>query len=1206
MEFTEQQQSAIDARGCSLLVSAGAGSGKTRVLTERLIGRLLDKDEAGDITRFLVVTFTNAAAGELSDRIRKALAERLEADGGDKRLVKSIAMLSKANIFTIDAFCNDFVREHFEELGIPPRFRIANEAEGVELARTVIENVVEELLNAPEDDGHDGFLLLYSLLSGRDDAPFTSTIFNFYQKLQIVPSIAVFFDYAEGLYREVLEKPFYDTVYGKAVVSAFDETVKVHTAAVEKLLLLRGDSPEMLKKYACLDNDATDLAILASTPHLSFEDDLALLENNAPYRSRVSSARVGEEHAADAERLTEIRKTYAEDFKDLRKEVFGYSPELIKETARDMLDVLAALRALISTVDERCMAQKKRRGLLTFADIERLTFKLFCDENGERTATAKMLADAFDEIAIDEYQDVNYLQDAIFRMISRTDETGGECNRFLVGDPKQSIYRFRGARPEIFSAMRDAFLPLEDPLNASGRRKLAMQHNFRCAEPVIDFTNRVFSRVMPADYGDADSLIFAKKEVCPVKAPVKIILGASEEKVTADDRRAFQLAVIEREIRGCLDDPACVGEEGNRYTYSDIAVLTGKWNDAVLLEGYLRSHGIPVVCEKGEGLFDRKEVRLAVNLLRATDNPTRDLPLAACLRSPVGGFSDDDLVRLRLGFRDESLYTLLTGACAREDLSATLKEKVAHFLDLLGELRRLSRQTGASDFVRKMYASADLFAVCAAMKGTGSPDDTAELRRRNLMRVYDYARDFDKNAYRGLAEFLTYLESLAADNTIKSAASQTEGCVTIMTVHKSKGLEFPIVILGFLDSEGADRTPSLLFSEKYGVSLKMKDLPGVRSVMGDSGFISPDNYFRTCMMRADRALGIGESRRKLYVAVTRARDRLIVTAFPHKTADALKNALYFPASSQKTLLGMLLAPLADTVTFASAAETLGIFDAPGKETVSFVDISVEPAPIAETAPEPTAESAEEPPFFAPDEALVARIAAAVERNEAATAALTTVPPKMTVSLLKNGLLSYEDAPDATAMQRDLLETPAFVTAESAATGAERGTAMHTFLQFADFGLCERDGCEKEADRLYEKRFITKKQRAILRTETLDRFFKTPFYARMRDSARLFRERRFNLKVKAEEVLADAPPTGDFVLVQGVIDCFFENPDGSFTVLDFKTDHIREGEETLLVERYRRQLQFYCRAVAEMTEKPVSDAYLFSFALMKEIAVDVND
>ncbi len=1218
MNFTPAQQSAIETKNCTLLVAAGAGSGKTRVLTERIINRLFDSESNTDITRFLIVTFTQAAGLELYERIRQALIQK-NTETPSETALKNIALLPQAKICTIDSFCYEFVRDNFQKLSLSPNVRIAESSEINVIVDEVVSGITEEKLASTDDSGF--FYTLYDAFSGtKNDKPFTKFIGELYNKLQNLPSPEDYLNKSCNYYSSITE-------CGEIFSSSFG--VQLLNYSLEKINRARAGIADCLEKSRCDEQMYKKFSVL-------FENDIAEIDNlissiNSGYDSAVEyfkmlkfgTCQAGKLEHPEANMIYNSRKGYLEPVKELKKHFFTLTSEELKVCAADCANLLKELSEILLDVDKRVWDIKKNHGILSFSDVERLTLRLLYDdiENRIPSHLANETAKNFDELYIDEYQDVNSIQDMMFYALSRKNSDGDECGRFLVGDAKQSIYAFRGASPDIFLNYRDTFSDID--VTNTPKKRLFMSNNFRCSEQVIDFTNFLFERIMPGEYDENEKLIYSRNELCKITEPVHVIIGNTDalETNNADDRVEIEAELVFKSITQLLDDPNAKKSDGSRFTLNDIAILTSRWDLAITLEKYFTDRSVAVICEKGESFFERREIKLALGLLRMVDNPEKDIYTAGVLRSAIGVFNDDDLVALKLFRKNGSLFSALREYAQIEEQNNALQIKSAAFLKLLSELRTLSRCCSVSDFIRAMYSKTDLLNICAASSRTNLETLSAASRKKNLMMLYDIAKDFDKTMFKGLSAFLEYVDTLKSANDKKSCSDSGAEAIRIMTIHKSKGLEFPVCYLFKSDIEKSADRNSQIMSDKYGIAFKLNSYGNIRSVGGENGFISVDTPMRNLIREEVNRDELLEYKRLLYVAETRAKDRLYITATPKNCEKMLEDAAENPEmfiTNGKTFLEWILGSAAICSKFTESTDLSGsrqifkyisdhnntVFD------ITLTNISENQASVEETAsgkegmqPEITSEYDENE--YNPE--LLEKIKADISRRSEIINKIPSVPPKLTVSQLKYGLLSYEDAETATKMQRQLLSVPTFIAESSSVSASEKGTAMHVFMQFADYASCENSMCEAEADRLCEKGFITGRQKEMLDFDKLNRFFSSPLYEKIRCAQAVFREKRFNLKVMADEVIYGAPDTNDYILVQGVIDCFIINSDGSCTVIDFKTDRVsRENGKKELIRRYSNQLSLYCQAVHEMTGYNVKEAIIFSFSLMEEIKLSSED
>lgn len=1205
MNFTPAQKTAIDTKDCSLLVAAGAGSGKTRVLTERIIDRLLSDDNNTDITKYLIVTFTNAAAKELSDRIRTALTQKSAEFPDNKKITRNLALLPQAKICTIDSFCYDIVKDNFQRLGLPPKLRIAEETETDVILARIVGDIVEEKMSA--QSGSEYFLTFYELFAGAKSGDnFEKTIIHLYKALLNLPSVEAFLGEACEKYKDCAKSDeFFDSYYGKLIQKAAINTAQKALGGIEKTIEKCKTNHEVYEKFESVFENESEFAKILINSINSGYDDAASCLKGIKFKTCRPSSYPDPEFAG---KIYEKLKLSRELIKELRDSYFSVTSDTLKKCADDYYNILCEIKDVILEADSRFAKAKKNFGILNFSDVERMTLKLLYDDIETATTSdiAHALSAEFEELYIDEYQDINPVQDMIFRAISRTAYGGFECNRFLVGDSKQSIYGFRGARPEIFNSYRRDFEDVQKP--SAPRRKLFMQNNFRCAENVIDFTNMLFEKIMPDDYTQDDRLIYSRIEEIKANEPVKLILcnpdGLADR--SAEARLTVQADAVLDEIKKVVNRDDVTDSSGKPYSLSDVAILVQTWDEAKFLEKYFTSLSVPVVCEKGEGFFDRPEITLALCVLRSVDNPERDVYTAGFMRSAAGGFDDDELAEIRLNLRSGSFFTALN-EYALNGSDEVIKAKANRFLELHKALRSMARCNSASEFVRKMYVQTDLINVCTSESFGVFASHSASIRKKNLMRFYDMAREYDKTVFKGLSSFIEYIETKISGSDTKSATDAPEDAgIRVMTIHKSKGLEFPVCFVFGMDKKKRRSSDSLVMNEKSGLSFKLKTLEKLKGVGGKKGFASVDTPFRQLILELNDTNEHIESKRLLYVALTRAKDRLYITACPDKfeqLIDSVNSDFEEYMTDGKSHLDKILGFLAQhsDIELLKDSGTYHYTNESGK-TVLDAEIILCNDVNADSMSDNSEKTTEV--VYAPDAELLEMLKKQIVTRKAAVSSIVSVPPKLTVSLLKQGLLDYEDTSLASSVQRKPLEKPEFIKEDVSQSAAEKGTAMHMFMQFADFANCENGGCTCEADRLYSDGFITEKQRDMLDISRLDSFFKTDLYHSIKNAVKVYRELRFNLKVPASDVIANIPSTDDFVLVQGVIDCFIENNDGTFTVIDFKTDRV-DGETgaSLLKERYSGQLGLYCRAVEDITKKKVSKCVIFSFALMEEIPVE---
>lgn len=1179
--WTAEQLSAIETWDKTLLVSAAAGSGKTTVLTERIIRALTDPDRPARLERMLIVTFSRAAAAELRQRISAALGDALARDPGNRHLHRQLLALSSAKISTIHSFCLELIRANFQRLGLPAQIRIADEGEVNVLARTVMDDLIGELHDSDEDFGafSDHFT------GARSDAALSETMLALYDALGNYPEgIGYLADCADAM--RAADVPL-DRGWGKTVADRtrrlYTEAVRVYAAAVEDM---QGDEA-MAKSY--LPAFSAELAHCRAVLDALENGDYFALREAVPAKTGVTLKAIGKgKGTEESERWKKWREGFRKNEAKHADTLFPLDADGLAAVMAETADVITRLHALLTAYDTRFTAEKKRRGICTFADIERYTLALLTDEGGEDSDLARSLAAQFDLICIDEYQDVNAVQDRIFRALATPHA------RFMVGDIKQSIYRFRGGEPAIFTAYRRAFPPLTSPEAAvSDTASIFMSSNFRCDRTVIDLANRIFAYLFghcgaSIGYLPEDDLVCGKispEGVEPVRAVVALCEKAEADEL-ADDGITAEHRYIAAECARLIREAHLA--DGSPIRPSDIAILMRSKGEREALLSALAEAGVPAEAGDSRTFFENPEVLMMLCLLNTIDNPGRDVYLAGILRSPLFGFTLDELISVRRSLDDERA-TLYAALCHYTEENDWAKGRA--FLARLADYRAMAEGTPVDMLLDRLYRDTAVLAYAGAADGEESR--TPEQKRANLHRLYEYARRFEASSFRGLYNFIRYLDDLIEDEKkIESPAPPVEDAVRILTMHQSKGLEFPVTFVMGLHRQFnlQDTTANLLFDHAVGIAMRLRDETGLAR--------------RTTPMRDAIAASMADAQREeemriLYVALTRARERLYLTGAV-KDRDAALSA----AETRRALGGqdalMRCTCFLDWVLTALSGTAE---DCWRLETGTAV--------TAPTAPIPAEDAPAAPPAPVADDALIETLRARFAFVYP-DAHLTDLPAKLAVSKLYPTLLDDETLPagvDGRVNLPELRQRPAFLDGFAEDEGdlaAERGTATHVFLQFCDFSRCAAsptvEGIRAEAARLVETRFITPRMADLLRADELARFFASPLIAELASARWTLCERRFHLYLPAHRFTADpalAARLGDEqILVQGVIDLCFENAAGELILCDYKTDRLpadRASAAALLRERHGAQLGYYAEACRALFGRAPDRICLWSLA-----------
>ncbi|MGM9657571.1 MAG: UvrD-helicase domain-containing protein [Eubacteriales bacterium] len=1151
-QFTQSQSAAINDTGNSVIVSAGAGSGKTTVMTERILRALLS---GRDISRCLIVTFTRAAAADLRGKLYRGLMKAAAENPSDRHVARQLMLLPSADISTVHAFCFSQIRRSFADLGITPDIRAADETESA----VMINEIMDKALCDSYADGDKDFLSLADALYGKkSDLRLCEAVKKLYSVLRVYPDPdSLLSGHIFELERE-LESGDFNTTSCAALLR--DE--------INKLIHSLRDNTEELISYAASAGADACLPVLGS---ISDQLDTVIAALSADWDTLVSAADAvsfpGLPKKSD-EAVKKGKEAISGEWKKIRKKYLCRSAAVNTADMRRTLTLLKAARSLIRRFDSMYTAAKKSAGIIDFADQEHMMLELL-ERDGKPTQLCLSLRDSYDELYIDEYQDINPLQDRIFTLLSNG------RNRFMVGDVKQSIYRFRSAHPDIFIGYRDTFGTPDFP----GTARVTLRENFRCDKPIIDFANAVFGGVpglCEAMNYPEESLIFAKSDPSG-NAPVTVAAIMRNDGETASDLREREAEYIASEIERIVSSEVLC--DGKRIGYGDIAVLfSALKSNSYIYTRVFADRGIPCHTEHTEGFAEQPEVLLAVSALRAVDNPTDDISLASLLRSPICLFTADELARIRGCFDGDCLYDCLLAASGiasphekgrvyRADkpvsalkrsgrqlfiarrgsgVTADTAGKCRGFLRRLREWRSVSEGMPSHRFIWYLYAESGLASAVLGEKN-------GERKYRSLMMLYEYARRYEEDSYKGLSAFLRWFSD---SEGLSDAVSPDDGgdCVHFMTVHHSKGLEYPVVFLADADRDFTPRAQGDFIVRSDSAAVKFSE---------HNGMVSRSNcLYDACLIREYRE-ETAEEARKLYVALTRARERLYVVGCPDLLPEKGSVNMYSAKSHFDWIIGAVGDASGDGLRFISVPRQTGEPSAPSDRVKVFPPI-----------PEGLAEKLS---FVYPGEG-------------------ASLPSKIAVSEIRPGLLDTDEY-ERTVSQSIILRRPAFAS-DGSGTASDRGTANHVFMQFCSFGSVVRDGVCAEADRLVSLGFITPAQRELLNVGELDRFFGSGLFAEMRSSRDCRREMRFSV---SESDTAVGGSGSGRILVQGVIDCFFLMPDGTYTVVDYKTDRVRSAEA--LIARHRAQISFYRRAVERMTGKPVSRTLLYSFCLGREIEVE---
>jgi len=1160
-KLTPQQQLAVDNRGGKLLVSAAAGSGKTKVLVDRLLKYIRDPYDPANIDDFLIITYTKAAASELRGKIAAKLSEHIAADPDNRHLQRQLQRLYLTKISTVHSFCSDILREYAYKLDISADFRVADENEVLQLRSRAMEQVLEAAYNnIATDPDFQAFVDTQGL--GRSDALVPEIIQSVYDSAmchidpekwcqQCVSDAAAedITDPCQTLWGSYLLEDLFDCL---------DDQIGAMTRCAEGVSVL----PGLEKPAALLYDTVNQLVYLRQSE--TWDDVVA--------RKKIDFGRLVFPKKADVPSVTEPVKAVRAACKDIIEEKVKVFSDTAEQVLHDLDRSAAAARGLMKAVDafsQNFCRLKRMRRVLDFSDLEHRTLDLLTGRSRSGpTAAAKEIGQRFREIMVDEYQDSNGVQDAIFSSL-----TAAKQNLFMVGDVKQSIYQFRLADPDIFLKKYAAYTDTESAAPGEGR-KIILSSNFRSGGGVIEGANHVFTACMSEAvggiaYGEAEAL----REGVP-----HIALNEPEVELhgirVCDDTYAEEAAFAAERI--------CQLTDGSHYVRSGDALRPITVDDIVILLRSPGSVGMDFVraleqrgvrCTTGSGinLLLTPEIQTMRSLLQIISNPRQDIPLLAVLASPVFGFTADDLAGIRGTNRRCGFYDALIHSD---------NPKAAAFLDTLNALRRTSVMGTLAQLLEQIFHMTRLDTVYSAM------DDGAEAVE-NLQTFYQFGIDFSAMGGGDLDRFLTHLEALEERGLPGSANESTTGCVTIMSIHKSKGLEFPVVFLCGLSkrfNQESLRQPVLCH----------KDMGLGLSCVDHENRVRYPTISKAAIAAKMERDGLSEEMRVLYVAMTRARDRLIMTyASQSLDKDIMDIALRMDISGKLAMTRNVNNPGRWVLYSALQRTEAGEFFALGcrpRET----HVSKSPWLIRVT--DGAVDDSQIPREIEKETIPVSETELSLMRQRLAFryghTAATQTPSKQTATQRK-GRIKDQEAAEQAQEPKQIHRTwrkPDFIASQK--SGTTYGSAVHAVLQYIRYeACCDVDGVQQELERLLNEQFITEDQYYMIDCNMITKFFQTPIGCKLRMSKDVLREFKFSILDDAQQYGEGLE--GEQVLLQGVVDCALLEPDG-ITVVDFKTDYVTPETIDTVTDRYRPQVETYADALSRIFQLPIKGKALYYF------------
>ncbi len=1191
MNWTKEQEDAIYKNGSNILVAAAAGSGKTAVLVERIIQKII-KDGI-DIDKLLVVTFTNAAASEMRERVLEAIYKKLDEEPENQNLQRQLVLLGKSNICTIHSFCLDVIKNNFFEIDLSANFRIGSEEEITLLKQDVLEDLFEKYY---EDENEEFAKLIDTYTGYRGDEPLKEIILKIYKFMQSAPfpnewlseKIKMFENNGE-------EKDFSESIWGKILLKNLQEEIidSINSLKIieqklskfyelEKYLLTIQTDIQMLKElYDCIERSWED----------AFEYSQEMKFKTWPIDKKIAIDIKDEAKAS--------RDTVKNKIMKVVKETLVYNSKSAYADIYEMHEILAILRDVIINFDKEFKNKKRERNIIDFNDIEHYALEILVrkNENGEYepTEVAKKYQEKFEEIAIDEYQDSNQVQEYILSKVSRGN------NLFMVGDVKQSIYKFRQACPELFMEKYDNY-------DLSGNEKglkIQLFKNFRSKENVLDLTNIVFENIMSKKLGDIDyneneflnlgaefekienGLGIAELDIIDLKEDEENIWNDEDESIDNEEelkqleKEEIEASFVAKKIEEIINSKVQVKDKKVGYrnvTYKDIVILLRSTSKtAPIYEKELLKRNIPVFSDSSNEYLDTIEIQTIISLLKILDNPIDDISLVAVLRSEIGKFTDNEILEIRLEEKEASFYEALKVA-SQNLKNQDLKEKINSFLEKLNKWKEENDYLTLAELIWKIYTDTGFYNYVGLM-----PNGT--IRQANLKMLFERAKEYEKSSFKGLFNFIKFIEKLHSGNSDMASAKvigENEDVVRIMSIHKSKGLEFPIVFLSSTSKKInlQDLNTNLLLHQSVGLGPQY---------INYNRMIEYSTSAKDAIKIVIKNETISEEMRVLYVALTRAKEKLIITGTSkdyYKEIEKKKELLKIYDKENKKINPILLKKY---ISYLDWLE-LVYLNNDLKELITLNKYSkneiLKNEEVAEI--ELRKFNFEEKTDFSE---LDKKFSWKYDKEF-----LSKLPLKSTVSKIKqmqNGEVDFEDLNREIGIANI---TPEFLEIEEKITGSQRGTLMHLFLQRLDFKqVYTLKKLEELKEELIFKKIITQEESKYINLKKVYAFTKSNLYNKLKDCEKIEKEKAFCIKLMANSVFPEAKE--ETILVQGIID-LYAIKNNEIILVDYKTDFV-ENEDELKI-KYKKQLSLYKTALEEAFNIKVSEVFIYSTYLEKEI------
>ena len=1199
VKWTDEQLQAISEDRNNVLVAAAAGSGKTAVLVERIINKIINKNI--DIDKLLVVTFTNAAASEMRERILDALYEKIDKDAENVNLQKQITLLSKASICTIDSFCLDVVKNNFYEIGISPNFRIADNTE-LELLK---QETIEELFEEKYEINDDRFIkLLETYGTYLSDDNLKNLVLGIYNYIQSNPFPNDWLNQKveEFNIKDKLDIDFSLNNWGKLIIENIkDEALdcKLRLEKIYKELL----KYEELQKYADVINN--DIEKVNSILNSLTWDELYTNTINFKFETWPTD-----------KKITLEEKNIAKEKRDKIKAKINKAIEIVNCNSKDanldtyeMYETLNSLKQLVFEFEKKLIKNKQEKNIVDFSDVEHYALNILLkkdkDGNYKPTEIALKYRNKFNEIAIDEYQDSNLVQEYILSSISN-----GK-NMFMVGDIKQSIYKFRQARPELFISKYEKYSKVEENLKEDiPGIKIQLFKNFRSRKNILDTTNLIFDNIMSKDLGNIDyneeeylnlgaNFEETEKELIAKNTEIDIIENSSKlEDIETEDVISIELdeepienieieaRYVAKKVKELIDSKNVVFDKKEGYrpiTYKDIVILLRSTKgNANIFEKELAKLNIPVFSDTSSEYLDSIEIQTIMNLLRIIDNPMQDIPLVTVLRSFIGSFIDNELVKIRVETnKNQTFYESMIEYSLDDELS----KKINLFFSKVQKWQDEKDYLNLDELIWKIYEETGYYNYVGLMPN-------GILRQANLRSLFERAKQYEKASFKGLYNFINFIDRLKTTSGDLSSAKligENEDVVRIMSIHKSKGLEFPVVFLSASNKEFnmRDLSMPLILHQDLGIGVNYID---------SERMLQYSTLSKEAMKIVSKIELLSEEMRVLYVALTRAKERLIITGTSKDIKDKLEEKkeileLYNEEKINKNILKKYKSYL-DWIELVSLKnrdnENMKINIINKDDVIDYskaCSYSKEDSNIRNI--EDLKEKSEQIKDIEYEEYLKKELEWEYEGIEA-----SKIESKTSVSKIKQKNISKD-------LNTINFKTPNFLKNEELVSGSRKGTIIHLCMQKlnpkVEYTL---EKIEHILEELVLKNIITVNEKEAVNIEKIYKFTKSKIWEELKEALVVEKEKPFYINIPAKDICKTS--IEEDILVQGIIDLYYINKNNELVLVDYKTDYIQNEEE--LIKKYKEQLDIYKTALEEAMQQKVDRVYIYSTFLDKVLII----